>query len=243
MVFMRRPLSLMALFLALAATGGTARAASFDCGQASAPDEKMVCADPQLSELDSRMGEAFTQAKATAPDEQLRAEVIAMARQFLKDRRACGVDLSCVIATYTGAIQRYQNAGASVAMPAWVTAVKIAAGRATESAVLPAQIGQCTETAVKVVGPRLYRNVPPSDPSYFAMGTAVGFTNGGSQVSYDPEPGIIGSKPGDRVLMCLISLPRNCPPGDERGKFYMVTNLRTKANWLLPDSQHNCGGA
>jgi len=42
--------------------------------------------------------------------------------------------------------------------------------------------------------------------------------------------------------MCLISVPHNGRPGDDRGKSYLVVNLRTKATWNLGDSQHMCGG-
>ena len=49
--------------------------------------------------------------------------------------------------------------------------------------------------------------------------------------------------PGDKVLMCLVAIPHDCPPGDDRGRVYTVTNMRTAATWTLPDSQHSCGGA
>jgi hypothetical protein len=48
---------------------------------------------------------------------------------------------------------------------------------------------------------------------------------------------------GDRVRMCFVSTPLNCPKGDDRGKIYNSTNLRTHKNWRLPDSEHSCGGA
>ena len=48
---------------------------------------------------------------------------------------------------------------------------------------------------------------------------------------------------GDPVTLCLVSIPRNCPPGDDRGKVYSAANWRTQERWSLPDSQHSCGGA
>jgi hypothetical protein len=48
---------------------------------------------------------------------------------------------------------------------------------------------------------------------------------------------------GDKVKLCLVSLPEDCPPGDDRGKIYRATNLRTGESWEAPDSQHSCGGA
>ena len=54
---------------------------------------------------------------------------------------------------------------------------------------------------------------------------------------------IIRSKVGDRVRICLDSLPKDCPPGDDRGKIYTTTNERTNESWTMQDSQHGCGGA
>ena len=51
------------------------------------------------------------------------------------------------------------------------------------------------------------------------------------------------SRPGDVVRVCLVSIPRPCPPGDKRGRVYKTTNLRTHGEWTLPDSEHSCGGA
>jgi hypothetical protein len=44
-------------------------------------------------------------------------------------------------------------------------------------------------------------------------GSAIIFTNGGYQVSYDELPVLQGSHKGDPVVMCLIEIPRDCPPG------------------------------
>jgi hypothetical protein len=106
---------------------------------------------------------------------------------------------------------------------------------------LPMRIGQCSQTTISRIGTRLEdggtgRPVPDS-------GSAVSFANGGSQVSYDTVPPIIRSRVGDSVTMCLVFIPRDCPPGDNRGRQYKTTNLRTHQSWRLPDSQHSCGGA
>jgi hypothetical protein len=101
--------------------------------------------------------------------------------------------------------------------------------------VLPTQVGQCTQTTVKTVGTRL-DNTPGS-------GSAIGYANGGTQVSYDQVPGIDDSQAGDSVKLCLLSLPQDCPAGDDRGKVYAATNLRTGETWSEPDSEHSCGGA
>ena len=45
------------------------------------------------------------------------------------------------------------------------------------------------------------------------------------------------------VLVCLVALPQDCPPGDDRGKTYAAANLRTLGAWSAADSEHMCGGA
>lgn len=100
---------------------------------------------------------------------------------------------------------------------------------------LPTEVGQCVNTTIKQVSTRL-EDTPGS-------GSAVSFANGGYQVSYDQVPEVDASQAGDAVKMCLEEIPDNCPPGDNRGSTYKVTNLRTGGAWSLPDSEHMCGGA
>ena len=109
------------------------------------------------------------------------------------------------------------------------------------SAGLPQRIGECVRTTITLIHPRM-RTEPWTDEQ-FNWGTGVQFANGGRQVSYEREEAILASRPGDKVVMCLISIPRGCPPRDDRGREYFVTNERTGQKWELPDSQHYCGGA
>lgn len=99
---------------------------------------------------------------------------------------------------------------------------------------LPTEIGACSETTIEDIGYRL------GDPD---SGSAISYANGGGQVSYDTIPEIHRSRVGDPVRLCLVSMPEDCPPGDDRGKVYSATNLRTGESWEAPDSQHSCGGA
>jgi hypothetical protein len=100
---------------------------------------------------------------------------------------------------------------------------------------LPTRVGDCANTTIRAIGTRL-QGTPGS-------GSAVAFSNGGYQVDYDTVPAIEQSRAGDPVRMCLVSVPQNCPKGDDRGKVYQTTNLRTHQSWSLPDSTHMCGGA
>jgi hypothetical protein len=100
---------------------------------------------------------------------------------------------------------------------------------------LPTRVGECSTTRVKWVGTRL-GNTPGS-------GSAIQFINGGYQVSYDQVAAVDRSRPGDPARMCLISIPKDCPLGDDRGRVYKTMNLRTHGSWGLPDAEHMCRGA
>jgi hypothetical protein len=106
---------------------------------------------------------------------------------------------------------------------------------------LPKHLGQCSLTRVKKVETRLTDGV--TNRPILGSGSAIEFANGGYQVSYQQEKGIDKSRTGDRAKICLVSIPENCPLGDDRGRVYRVTNLRTHGSWTLPDSEHMCGGA
>lgn len=99
----------------------------------------------------------------------------------------------------------------------------------------PTKVGQCVTTSVSKVGTRL-EGAPGS-------GTSITFSNGIYLVDYETVPAAEASKHGDKVKLCLKSLPTGCPPGDSRGKMYTATNLRTNGSFTLPDSEHACGGA
>lgn len=109
------------------------------------------------------------------------------------------------------------------------------AGSGASADPLPDRVGACSDTAVMRVGPRL-----SGDPR---SGSGILYENGGTQVSYDVIAALLRSRKGDRVRLCLTSIPTGCPPGDVRGRIYRATNLRTNGSWLAPDSQHTCGGA
>lgn len=235
---MRSLLPPIALALAAATAPTPGHAASFDCARAAAPDERAVCADRRLSELDSALGAANAEAKAST-DRGEAAKLVTVARGIMADRRACGPARGCLVAVYIGGLQSYQRFGSTVPVPDWVSALDMAGGSAPESNRLPTRPGQCVTTRVARITARLDGEPRGS----FESGTAVDFANGGHQVSYEREPALIASRPGDPAIMCLTTIPRACPPGDDRGRYYTVTNLRTQSSWSLPDSQHLCGGA
>ena len=99
--------------------------------------------------------------------------------------------------------------------------------------------GECFTTRVKRVSNRLEdadRPVPGS-------GSAIVLADGHYNVSYDQLPGVDRSRTGDRVRLCVISVPRHCPAGDNRGITYRGRNRRTGLSWRATDAEHSCGGA
>ena len=89
-----------AIAVAIIALSGGAEAASFNCAKAKTPDEKAICANRSLSELDVKMAALFgvrmklpmlMGSRGAAQDEQ---------REFLANRGTCGADAACIGASY-----------------------------------------------------------------------------------------------------------------------------------------------
>lgn len=126
------------------------------------------------------------------------------------------------------------------------TLISLSGINSSLAAPLPQKIGTCTQSFVKEISYRL--SAPDSNRVFIPVpgsGSAILFTNGGYQVSYDDVPAIHASRKGDPVRVCLTFIPdcSRAPAGDKRGRVYLTTNLRTGSSWELPDSQHGCGGA
>ena len=100
---------------------------------------------------------------------------------------------------------------------------------------LPTAVGKCAVTDISKVGTRL--------DGVAGSGSAVNYIDGVMQVSYQTVRSVRDWEVGDRVNLCLVSVPKNCPAGDGRGKLYKATNLRTKETWQAYNSEHSCGGA
>lgn len=226
-----KPLSASAIAAAFFAMSVNAHAGpSFDCGRATADDEIAICSSSHLSELDNLMAAGFQFLKLHSGKKQANR----IARPLLGMRQACGGDAGCIQQRQIDAVRAYQQRGAPIRLPDWASSSTPAAATGND---MPQSVGACITSNIADFGGRL------EGDENFDSGTGVRFSNGGSQVSYEKEPGIIGSKVGDPVRICLVSIPKGCPPGDVRGKVYRTTNQRTGESWQLPDSQHMCGGA
>jgi hypothetical protein len=108
------------------------------------------------------------------------------------------------------------------------------------SAKIPVLIGECGRTTVESVSTRLSTG---DGKSVHGSGSAIMLANGVFGVSYDQLASVDRSRRGDKVRTCLIQIPEDCPEGDDRGRVYKTTNLRTGESWTLPDASHMCGGA
>lgn len=228
------------LAFCLAVSAGPAAAASFDCTRASAPEEVAICRNDKLSALDVLVDRAYGEAHkapGAAGDPTDKAHALADARSFNARKQRCGADVACLVSAHVGALEDLAVDGSTVAVPAWVAATDMTAGVPPESKAMPVREGECALSRITGIGGRL-----EGDTS-FSSGASVEFANGGSQVSYDKVPGIVTSRRGDPVLICLTALPKHCPPGDDRGRSFTSTNLRTGKSWSEGDAEHRCGGA
>lgn len=212
--------------LSTAPQPGTAQTASparsaLNCAKATARVERMICDDPGLLRQDGYLGFAYTGLIRAAPAAERRA-IVRDEHGWLARRNAC-TDRVCISNSYdlrTAAVWKHRE--------------RIDRWRRRGVA----RVGQCQATTITEIGSRLAGVTRPDD-----SGTTVSFANGVHQVSYELERAIARSRIGDPARVCLVAIPQHCPPGDDRGRAYAVTNLRSGERWRLFDSQHLCGGA
>ena len=117
------------------------------------------------------------------------------------------------------------------------------------AAVPPSRVGRCSDSFVH--SKRFRMVASPGDPGYqrsndpFGKEVIISLTNGLSIYSGDGDDFILSANfaAGHRVQACLLALPSDCPPGDDRGKRYRFVDLQTGARAEGIDSWHLCGGA
>ncbi|MET0743202.1 MAG: lysozyme inhibitor LprI family protein [Microvirga sp.] len=78
---------------------GPALAASYDCSEAKAPDEKAVCADREMDDQDVEMAVLYTRLKSLLPMGQ-RGDIETAQTTWLKRRTACEADKACLSKAY-----------------------------------------------------------------------------------------------------------------------------------------------
>jgi hypothetical protein len=110
------------------------------------------------------------------------------------------------------------------------------------SSILPSKVGECADTTITSITDRFGADLTPAKKGS-EKGTFIRFSNSGVQVSLVKERSIVRSQVFDKVNMCLVEIPKGCPAGDNRGRLYKTTNLRTGESWSLPNDIKSCSGA
>jgi len=114
--FLRRTLSsaVGAVLLLGAAALAPAAAASFDCATAGAADEKAVCADCDLAQLDVKMATLYEVVTRLVAMGQ-RGDIQDAQRTFLAERARCGADTACLSRAYRARIGVLEQAFSAIA--------------------------------------------------------------------------------------------------------------------------------
>lgn len=94
----------LALAAAIVLAAGPAHTQSFDCANATAPDEHAVCASPALARLDDELAAAYAGARRCAMM-GMQGVLQESEEKFLADRAACGSDESCLTPLYKKQIE------------------------------------------------------------------------------------------------------------------------------------------
>jgi uncharacterized protein len=212
---------------------------SFDCSHATGADEHAICADALLAEIDVLVSKAYAIFTPTFGDKRQ------IGKELLDSRRACGGDQACIAGVEVNALETYGDyvpwAESYVDALIGERAARFAASHPGNlEQPVPQGIAECAATHIVRLTTRFGDPLATADAG---EGSAVEFRNGGRQVAYDVADALRDAEPLDKVVMCLASIPRDCPAGDVRGRVYYVLDTRTNETWEMPDSQHSCGGA
>lgn len=91
------------LVLAISLPAVQAQAASFNCAKAQTPVERLICSDPQVSELDDRLDKAYRTADVTGMWQ--RSELGPDQKEWLKNIRNKCTDAPCLVRAYQARIE------------------------------------------------------------------------------------------------------------------------------------------
>lgn len=93
-----------------------AAAASFDCTKVRQPDEKAICADRQLSELDVQMATTYRLLRGLFAM-GMRGNLGDSQLAWLEQRRACGASKACLTKRYHERLDALQKVYDSIDKP------------------------------------------------------------------------------------------------------------------------------
>jgi uncharacterized protein len=198
-------------------------AASFDCRKASTLVENVICSDNEISALDDSLSAAYSSALAEGKADKIKREQ----KKWLKKRNSCK-DKECVKKQYVQRINELSNLNQlSLKVGDCIDSKIVGKFTRFEGAVAGEGGGEVIVELEKKVG--LY------------LQSVAGLSENANQDKYMYSTADFSK--GDKVKLCLVALPDNCPPGDDRGKVYSVTNYKNKKSFVGIDSWHSCGGA
>jgi uncharacterized protein len=219
---MKKNLMIIVITIILTSTSAV-QAVSFDCAKATTAVEKMICDDEKLSKLDDALDSVYRESITVSSDI---APIKKGQMSWLKKRNACK-DKKCIKKLYNKRTAELRKLNP-----------------------LPKRIGSCID--VKIIS----KNTRFEDAVAGEVGGEVYVIVEGVGLYVQSVPHLIEGEntdkymfttddfsKGDKVALCLKELPKDCPPGDDRGKVYKVTNFKNKKSFIGVDSWHLCGGA
>lgn len=213
-------------------------AVSFDCNKAATLVENVICSDEEISALDDALASSYANVLASSDDA---GSIKLEQRNWLKKRNACQ-NKACLKTLYTQRIQELTRSK---------SASKETTNDQAGSDALPKKPGDCMDSTLLGKATRFEGAVAGqaggevfvqvTKDIHLYVQTVPNFPASESIDAYMySTPDFVK---GDKISLCLLELPRDCPPGDERGKIYSVTNIKNNKSFVGIDAWHICGGA
>jgi hypothetical protein len=103
----------VSLSLVVGCTSAFAQAPSFDCAKAMYPDERAICSNAELSQLDNVANAGFEYVRRVYGIQYAKSVTLPP----LQARRACGSDVACIRQQQLAAIQKFKSLGAPANVP------------------------------------------------------------------------------------------------------------------------------
>jgi uncharacterized protein YecT (DUF1311 family) len=218
--------------VALLVISSQLQATSFDCAKASTLVESAICSDPELSSLDDSLAALYTQ---TLRHSSSISQVKDSQRDWLKKRNQCKSE-QCLKIAYQKRLKELRTPTAT---------------RTAKTTALLVRPGDCVDTQIVGKNTRFEGATPGEEGGEISVSLANNvslYLSALPHLSQDINPNAYMARTmdfaeGDTVRLCLVSLPEDCPPGDDRGKIYSVTNLKNQMSFTGVDAWHSCGGA
>lgn len=208
------------------------QAASFDCAKAATKVEKAICADDELSSLDEEMAATYKLALNKGNAKAIKSAQ----KDWLKERDSCASDSTGMYASMNECIKEQYNDRLY---------------DLNRLVYLPQKLKTCTDLVIDEKTTRFEGATPgeAGGEAFVVMQHHIGFfvlSVGGLSANDNADKYMYNTKDfakGDKVKVCLTGVPNDCPPGDDRGKDYSITNYKNGKAFSGTPDWHSCGGA